>query len=249
MTGDDLKRVQNHFLEGGKKILLERGRLRPVGFVITLHKHLDKLFESGWGIEFIDPKTAIHGERGDDPATLVLDLLMDWKRMYHAVLNVFPQTRDVLSPMIAIAEKIAVDDPYMQVMRPFLAHTQMDEKDVIAATMRKVCDQVDAFACIMQTEAWMRVVDPAEDADKIPARLGDDQKSVEVVVSSMETYDFARMITVPVHRETSGRSKKKRDEGKVVGFGERVEGLDTPDNTNIVDGRLVRFLKPLEVAS
>ena len=58
MTGDDLKHVQDHFLEGAKTILRESGRLRPVGFVITLHKHVDKLFESGWGIEFIDPKTA-----------------------------------------------------------------------------------------------------------------------------------------------------------------------------------------------
>jgi hypothetical protein len=248
VTGDDLKRMQGHFLEGGKTILLDAGRLRPVGFVITLHKHLDKLFESGWGIEFIDPKSCLRGERGDDSAVLILDLLMDWKRMYHAVLNVFPQTRDVLPPMITLAETIDVDNPYMRVMRPFLTHTQMDEKDIIAATMRHVCGQVDAFACIMQSEAWMRFVDPSEDVDKISARLGDDQKSVEVVISSMETYEFARLITVPVHRKVSSRSKK-RDEGKVISFGESTERLDTPDDTNVAEGRFVRFLKPLETAS
>ena len=62
----------------------------------------------------------------------------------------------------------------------------------------------------------------------------------------METYDFARMISVPIQRKSS---KKKRDVGKVVGFGDLTENLDTLDNTNVVDGRLMRFLKPLEVAS
>ena len=247
MTGDELKRTQDHFLEGGKKLLQEHGRLRPTGFIITLHKHLDKIFESGWGIEFIDPKACMRGIHDDDSAVLILDLLMDWKRLYHAVLNVFPQTRDVLPPMITLAQTTDVDDPYMRVMRPFLAHTKMDEKDVIAATMRQICGQVDAFACIMQTEAWQRVVDPTEDAGKISAHLGDDQKSFEVLVSSMETYNFARMLTAPIHREASTQSK--RDEGKILSFGEQTEGLDTVDDTNVVDGRLVRFLKPLEVAS
>jgi len=54
MIGDDLKRMQDGFLEGGKSILRERGRLTPVGFIVTLHKHVDKIFESGWGLEIID---------------------------------------------------------------------------------------------------------------------------------------------------------------------------------------------------
>ena len=247
MTGDDLKRVQDHFLEGAKTLLLERGRLRPVGFVITLHKHVDKLFESGWGIEFIDPKTACVRGDGDDTSTLVLDLLMDWKRIYHAVVTVFPQTKDVLTPMIALAETIAVDDPYKRVMRPFLAHTRMDEKDVIAATMRHVCEKVDAYASIFQSEAWLRVVDLDKESEAdVPQNLGDDAKSIEAVISSMETYDFARVLTLPIQR---GGLEKKRDAGKVVGFGDLTESLDTLDNTNVVDGRLTRFLKPLEIAS
>ena len=247
MTGDDLKRLQEHFLEGAKTILRERGRLRPTGFIITLHKHVEKLFESGWGIEFIDPKTACVRVDGDDTATLVIDLLMDWKNLYHAVVTVFPETKDVLSPMITLAETIAVDDPYMRVMRPFLAQTQMDEKDVIAATMRHVCEKVDAYASIFQSEAWMRVVnlDKEREAD-VPQSLGDDAKSIEIVISSMETYGFTRMLTLPIQREGG---KKKSDAGKVVGFGDLVEGLDTPDNTNVVDGRLMHFLKPLEIAS
>ena len=245
MTGDDLKRAQDHFLEGAKTILRERGRLRPVGFVITLHKHVEKLFESGWGIKFIDPKNCVRAD-GDDTATLVLDLLMDWKRLYHAVVTVFPQTKDMLSPMITLAQTIAVDDPYKRVMRPFLAHTAMDEKDVIASTMRHVCAKVDAYASIFQSEAWMRVVGADENEADVSQNLGDDTKSIEAVISSMETYDFTRMLTVSIQREGE---KKKRDAGKVVGFGDLVEGLDTFDNTNVVDGRLVRFLKPLGVAS
>jgi hypothetical protein len=61
----------------------------------------------------------------------------------------------------------------------------------------------------------------------------------------METHDFARMLTVPIRRE-GGTS---RGTGTIVGFGELIEGLDTPDNGDVVDGRLTRFLKPLAVAS
>jgi hypothetical protein len=247
MTGDDLKRMQDHFLEGAKKILLESGRLRPIGFVITLHKHLDKLFESGWGLEIIDPKTCVIDNSSDDKvATLILDLAMDWKRLYHAVVNVYPKARDVLPAMIQLAETFGVDDPYKRTMRPFLSATQLDEKDVIAATMRKICGEAHAFASIMQSEAWLRIVDPSEDVDQIPDSLGDDKKSIEVVISSMETYDFARLITVPIQRATAQTSKKKRDSGKVTGFGEPTECLDTPSDTNVLEGRLVRFLKPLE---
>ena len=245
MTGEDLKRVQDHFLEGAKKLLLEHGRLRPVGFVITLHKNVEKLFESGYGIEFIDPAACVRAD-GDATTTLVIDLLMDWKRLYHAVVTVFPQTKGVLSPMITLAETMAVDDPYMRVMRPFLAQTRMDEKDVIAATMRHVCEKVDAYASIFQSEAWMRVVGAEENEADVSQNLGADAKSIEAVISSMETYDFARMLTVPIQREGS---KKKRDASKVVGFGDLAEGLDTLDNTNVVDGRLTRFLKLLKIAS
>lgn len=249
MTGDDLKRMQDGFVEGAKKILLKDGRLRPVGFIITLRKHVDKLFESGWGLEFLDPKECMRDAQDDSVAALVIDLMMDWKRLYHAVLNVFPQTRSVLPQMIALGEGIAVDDAHMRVMRAFLRATELDEKDVVAATLRQICDKVDAFACVMQSEAWMRVVGPGESEAQIrenaPKGLGQDQKSIEIVVSSMDTHDFTRLITVPVRREAS----KERDGGKVLGFGEPTEGLDTPDNANVVEGRMTRFLKPLEIAS
>ena len=252
MTGEDLKHAQNHFLEGAKKILLEDEHLRPVGFVITLHRHVDKLFESGsWGLEIIDPKTCVIGAADDDNVvTLIIDLTMDWKRLYHAVLNVFPQTRDVLPAMIQLAETVGVDDPYKRTMRPFLSVTQLDTKDVIAATMRKLCDEVEAFASIMQSEAWLRNVDPAtERVENIAGPLGHDVKSIEVIVSMMETYEFARMLTIPIHRESAAQPTTARDAGKILGFGERAERVDTPQNTHVLDGRLMRFLKPQAVAS
>jgi hypothetical protein len=247
MTGDDLKRMQDHFLEGAKTLLLEQGRLQMVGFVITLHKHVDKLFESGWGIEFLDPKECLRDAKDDNIAALIVNLSMNWKRLYHAVLNVYPQTRDVLPQLLALGRTVDVDDPYMRVMRPFLAHTQLDEKDVVAATMRQICDKVEAFACIFQSEAWQRTGTFSE-REEIPDSLEDDAKSIEVVISSMETHDFARMLTVPVHRKPAPKAKK-RDAGKIVGFGELLECVDSLDGKNILNGRLVRFLKPLAVAS
>lgn len=242
MTGDDLRRMQDNFLETSKTILLESSRLRPIGFIITMHKHVDKLFESGWGIEFLDPKACLRDVHDDAVATLILDLAMDWKKLYHAVLNVFPQTRSVLPQMIGLGESIAVDDAYMRVMRAFLRATEMDEKDIIAATMRQICGQVDAFASIFHSEAWLRNVEPSETVDQIrknaPKSLGQDTKSVEVVISSMETYAFSRMIAVPIHRKPS----KTRDGGKVLGFG-------TPSETCVLEGRMAGFLKPLPEAS
>src|SRR5262245_13998881 len=114
MTGDDLKRMQDNFLKTAKQFLLEDGRLRPVSFIITLRKHVDKLFESGWGIEFIDPKACLHDTEDDKIASIVLNLAMDWKQLYHAVLNVFPETQNVLPGMIALGKSINVDDAYKQ---------------------------------------------------------------------------------------------------------------------------------------
>lgn len=245
MTGEDLKRMQDNMLEGAKTILRESGRFRPVGFVITRHKHIEKLLETGWGVEMIDPKACVRDTKDDTIATLILDLLMDPKRLYHAVLNVFPQTRDVLPQLIAIGEAAKVDDPYKRVMRPFLHVTKLDEKDIVAAVMRQVCEKVDAFASIMQSEAWLRVVDSTEDRNKIPDRLGDDQKSTEVIISTMETHDFVRMVTIPIQRQATEGSAK-RDEGPVVGFGAPDELIDGPNDAHELKGRLVRFLKPLE---
>jgi len=243
MTEEDLKRMQDGFLETSKKLLLERGHIGPVGFVITLHKHVDKLLESGF--EFLDPKACLRDHKDDSVAAILVDLAMDWKKLYHAVLNVFPETRDILPEMIALGSKIDVDNVYMRVMRAFMKAAEMDEKDVIAATMRQICDKVDAFACILHSEAWLRIIDPSsETLDEIyknaPKGLGQDTKSVEVIFSSMETHDFSRMITVPVHREPS----KTRDDGKVLSFGEPTENAD-----GALGGRMAGFLKPLKDAS
>lgn len=246
MTGDDLRRMQDGFLENSKKLLLKDGNLRPVGFVITLHKHLEKLLESGWGIEFLDPKACLRDSKDDSVTAIIIDLAMDWKKLYHAILNVFPQTRSILPEMIRLGESIHIDDAYKRVTRAFLKAAEMDEKDVISATMRQVCDKVDAFACALHSEAWLRVVDvSSETLDDVyknaPKGLGQDLKSVEVVFSSMETHDFSRMITVPIQREPS---TKARDEGKILGFGEPHVEED-----GVRGGRMAGFLKPLKDAS
>lgn len=242
MTGDDLKRVQDNLLATSKKILLEDGRLKPVGFVVTMRKHIDKLLESGYGVEFIDRTECLRDAQDDRIAILMINLSMSWRRLYHAVMAVYPQTRDTLPKMIALGESVSVDDAYMRVMLAFLNATELDEKDVAAAVMRQICDKVAAFACIFHSEAWMRLVGPAETADQIranaPQGLGQDQKSIEVVMSSMETYDFKRFITTPIHREQSAT----RDGGKVIGFGE-------PRENGAFQGRLADFLKPLPEAS
>lgn len=245
MTEDDLRRMQDGFLEGSKKILLKRRHIGPVGFVITYHKHLEKLFESGYGIEFIDPKECVRDEKDDAVAALIIDLGMNWKKLYHAVLNVFPKTQSILPTLLALgAQMIEGGDPYKRLMEPFLKATQLDEKDIIAATMRQICDKAEAFASIFHSEAWQRSVGPDEKREDVAADLGTDDKSIEVLISTMETHSFARMITVPVHRESS---KKKRDGGKVEGFGEPIELIDRPDSNDKLEGRMVRFLKPQEV--
>jgi hypothetical protein len=254
MTGDDLKRLQDNFFATSKQIILEGTSLRPVGFVVTLQKHVDQLFDSGYGIEFLDPKTAILRDAQDDAvATLIVDLVMDYRRLYHAVLTVFPKTRDLLPRLLVLGQAASVDDPYMRLMRPFLENTGLDAKDVAAAVMRQICDKVDAFASIMHSEAWKRHTASPEDMEKLREfakthSLGEDQKSVEIVVSAMETYDFTRMLTAPIHREPS-KDPKRRDAGKVLGFGETDDSVAEQDGKNVIEGRMARFLKPLPVAS
>lgn len=249
MTEDDLKHLQDGFFEEAKKNLLEHGRLRPTGFVIAPREQAAKLLERGWGGECFDPKIVNTRGAHGEIAVLALDLWMDAKRLYHAVLSVFPQAHEVLPGMVTLGEALKVDDPYRRVLRPFLQVAQLTEKDVLAASLRQACEETSAFACIMQTEAWLRAVAPYEDEDvAVSADLSQDAQSVEVLLSTMETYGLARVLTLPILREAK-KPRKKRDEGAIRGFGELTEGLDTPDNTNVLEGRLVRFLKPLESLS
>jgi hypothetical protein len=249
MIGDDLKLLQDQLLEGGKQILRERGHLGTVGFVVTLHKHVEKLLESGWGAEFIgDPKDAFVRLDDDRVVALVLDMTMDWKRLYHAVLDLYPKMQKILPALIEAAAQARVDDPYKRVVRPFLKAAQLDEKDIVAGTMRQVCEKVDAFACIMQCEAWLYEADPSVPGDQLPDDLSTDAKSIEVIFSSMETHDFARLRKAQIQRASS-TDPKTRDEGAVIGFGESIEMLITPEEQIDVGGRFTNFLKPLELAS
>ena len=223
MTGDDLKRIQNTFIEGSKAIIRET-ELRMTGFVITLHKNVDKLFESGWGVEFLDPKETIRDVHDDNVALLIVDLTMNWKRLYHAVMNIFPKAREILPAMIALGQSLAIDNDaaYKHTMRAFLRATELDVKDISAATVRQICEKTDAFACIFHSEAWVRMVDPNDKAAIEEAQrsgLAKDTKAVEVLLSVMETHNFTRSLTIPIVREPSN-DPKKRDGGKVLGFGE-----------------------------
>lgn len=243
MTKDDLKGLQDHLLAKAQVILQQSDHLRPAGFVVTLHKHLDKLFESGYGVEFLDPKQLL----SDDPdgiAVLIVDLLMGWKRLYHAILSLFPPMRDVLPGLLEIGVAAEVDDPYMRVVRPFLSAAQLDEKDITIGTVRQICDKTDAFACIYQSEAWIRMVRSSDREAVEGVRqngLSQDAKAIEVVLSTMEAHDFGRSLMMPIEREPSS-DPSKRDQGKVRGFG-------TPKETGAMQGRVANFLKPLPEAS
>lgn len=247
MTGEDLKRIQDTFFTGGQAILRTHSRLAPIGFIITMSKHVDKLFEHGWALEILDRKACLRDPKDDAIATLIVDLSMNYKKLYHSICILSPQAKGVLEPMINLARSIAVDDPYKRVVRPFLERTHTDTKDVMAATMRHICGHVDAFASIFQCEAWFRTVDTSkEDESTVPRDLGDDAQAIEALYSTMETYEFTRMLTLPIKREFSD---KGRDEGKIRGFGDVIEGVDAVDNGNITSGRFTGFLKPLGVAS
>jgi len=250
VTENDLKRLQDHFIETSKTLLLAQHRLQPVGFVVTLRKHVDKLLGDGIGLEFLDPATDLVSDPNDDKvAILIVDLLMSPKKLYHAVMALVPdETRKALSQMVDLAKSIKVDDPYLRVMRPFLQRAQANEKDIMGATMRHVCDKVDAFASIFHCEAWMRLgaIEPAELEKAEKHGLSGDLKAIEALYSSMETYNLSRAITLPIRREPS---PGKRDGGAVLGFGDPHETLAATDGDLVMGGRLQGFLKPLPEAS
>lgn len=247
MTGEDLKRIQDTFFTGGQAILRTHSRLAPIGFIITMSKHVDKLFEHGWALEILDRKACLRDPKDDAIATLIVDLSMNYKKLYHSICILSPQAKIVLESVFQLAKSMEIQDPYKHIVRPYLEHTKTHSKDVMAATMRHICGHVDAFASIFQCEAWFRTVDTfKEDESKVPRDLGNDAQAIEAVYSTMETYEFTRMLTLPIKREPSN---KGRDAGNVIGFGDLIEGVDAIDNGNVTSGRFTGFLKPLGVAS
>ena len=133
--------------------------------------------------------------------------------------------------------------------------TQLEDKDIVAGTVQLICGKLDAFASIVQSEAWLRHVEPNETVDDIyknspDGRLRGDLKSVEIIVSTMETYECTRMVTVPIFREPDkAQGPQSRDAGKVTGFGEHVEHVVMADERGEPGGRFDGLLKPLGIAS
>ncbi len=243
-----LKVIQNDHLEVAKRLLLEEGFVVPIGFVFTRRDQVDNLLGNGWGIEFIKPKQIFTYERmkGSEVVGLGLDFAMDWERMYHALIRVLPKYRPYLEPFIQLAKEKKLDDPYMRTMRPFMEVSKMDEKDIIAATMKSICERVEAFGAMHVSEAYIVQVTDPKDRDKMADDLADEPTSTEVVMCSLETHEFIRMVTIPIKREAS-QPGKRRDSGKPIGFGEPQEHIyhyDEPGSK--VEGRLSRFLSPLK---
>ncbi len=245
---DELKAIQDENFSIAKRIMTEVGRVLPMGFVLTRRDETDKLFESGWGIEFLDPKQLITHDKmgGHEMVGLMLNLAMDWKAMYEAVIRISDKAREFLVPAVEMAKHFKIDDPYMRTMRPFMDATNTDEKDIVSATMRAICEKVDAFAAMHVSEAWMAEPKPGITREDLPNDLSEHPDSVEVVHCVMETREIVRMLAIPILREPP-KAGERRDSGKLLGFGEvkeQVVRLGDPEVTAI--GRLTRFLKPLE---
>ncbi len=244
---DDFKAIQDDHLRIAKELLLEEGKVYQLGFVFTQRIHLRKLQEAGWGACLLESEMASQkNPSGDDMVCLTINLSMDWERMFEAVVRVIPEVAEFLRSAIDLAKNMKVDEPYMRTMRPFLETTNLDEKDIISMTMKSICELVDASAAMHISEAYLKTV-PMK---MMSAELGDlskDDESVEIIVNSIETHDFIRMLHVPIFREPA-KPGAKRDSGRVIGIGEVQEHLyNLKDKGSVITGRMVRFLKPPEV--
>ena len=250
MTDDDLKHMQDSHFETAKGIMASGEPVLPVGFVMTTRANIDKMHESGWGIEFVDPKDVIihNTTKGDEVVGLMVPLAWDSERLFYMVRKLWPDTQGALDMVYKMAKDMDLEDPFTRVMRPFMQATNLDEKDVMAAMMRELCEKTDAFAAILISEAWTREVGKDEiDEDGLPRNLANDMKAVEVVMCTLESRNITRMVTIEVKRGPSPDGE--RDSGPFVGFGQLKEMcVDNRDPKTRLEGRLVRFLKPLPEA-
>jgi hypothetical protein len=238
-----LKAIQDDHLNAAKAMLTDLGFVAPIGFVFTNRGQVDNLFQGGWGIQFIQQKQVFSYDRMEkaEMVGLALDFSMDCERMYEALIRSSPKAAEVLVPLVEVGKRMNIDDLYVRTMRSFMQATNVDEKDIIAMTMRSVCEKVDAFGAMHISEAYLKQMDHRPYGG--PGDLARDLTSTEVIICSMETREYVRMLALPILREPP-KEGEKRDSGKVIGFGEVQEQLSRFDDPNcVVEGRLVRFLK------
>lgn len=245
MTDDELKQMQDNHIEIAKQILLESRQLCQIGFVITKRDQVDALFDSGFGIEFLDVKDVLKKDSPEEEiVVLAVDMSTDYQKLFYVVCQLYPKVAPTIQGLLEVGRrdwKLAESEVYGHIMKPFLQISGLLDKDLTAGVMRLICEKVNAFAAIHISEGWKPRMDVPR--EQLPDYLGDDPASVEVVVCSMDAYEFRRMVVIPILRGPSP-DPNKRDGGEVLGFGEVDEMVDNKDGVNQIKGRFANFLKP-----
>jgi len=243
MTNDELKELQNTIVESSKQIVIADGHMVELGIVITKQSNVDAIFNGGFSIEYLDISDTFKPP-SDGIAVLVVDIASDAKKLFSAACSLYPHISDKLKLALEKARTIfgiPESDTHRQVMRHFMEVTGTSYKDIIAGTIRRICQKVNAFAALMVSGAWMLSLEEEinEDTD-IPDNVSDNPNSKEVIMCSMDALEFRRMLCAPILRAPSEKS--------IIGFDETEETIDNKDGESPLEGRFLEFLNPVSTA-
>jgi hypothetical protein len=238
MTPQDLKQAQEDFLERAKRCMLEDDKLAPLSFIFTTRDKIERLHELKMGIGFLNLEDLPQYDKlaAWDVVVLIQPRFLNWEQRFGVIHRTFKwDQQKMIEDLLAQAMALDVDDPFMRVTRPLMMSIGIDEQDVSNKAVEQIAEAASAFAIVHVSESYyMPQPKPGEHRR---GSLANDPRSEEAIVCSLETRDFSRLLITKIIRRDG-----KRDEGKVIGFG---DVLDSDKQGAKITGRMLGLLKPL----
>lgn len=245
MNAAELKRYQEHVLTVAKVQLMKRRRYYPMAFILARLMGVDQHVRArcvrveDWAAMEDDGSTPMQLASFvvplsyDDPATLV---------GYLKMLGQDPEASSAMFDRLLSLGHAAEVNAEKRILDLLNKHYGWDGKDIAARFLKEMCRRTEAIAIVKVDEVWHRTAhaaigsSPEQIRAGIPASLAEDPLATEALMCSMETPEFVRALVQPFTR-------RKRDTGKVSGFGQAVEMVDdfAASDTELA-GRFVGFL-------
>ena len=225
MTEEQLIGIQNIFFDMSKKLLLTEGRAEQVGFIITGKGNEDKVLEGGqYNLQYLPGGAE---KENADHSVLFVDMEPDDDVILQQLSHLDPSNTDIITQAVAMGMSVfgmSRDKAITSTLDVVLSKIQANRKDIVAWTVREICKSTKAFAFIHVCEAYCMQME-AEEGRNYNRSLADDERSTECLMSSMESYNFRRMMVASINREPSPK-EAPRDTGKVISVEDPQSTID-----------------------
>jgi hypothetical protein len=233
MKEEQLKAIQDSLFELGQKFVLEEGECPQLGFMITGAGSEEGILDGSKKFGLVQIEGQGEEIKPEEKAYSVVAVNMqppDEQLLQHYI-GLAPDSEPFIMQLLkdgmeifGLSEAKAIH----HTLNVLLQRAGGNRKDLVAVMVRELCEKSKAFAFIHVVQLYSLMLDSPEERKNHPADLSEDPASKEVLVATMETYNFYRTLKAAIKREPDA-SGAARDTGKVVGLVDFDENIHRGD--------------------